>query len=82
MAGGMATLFVEFYFGIFTKFDLLAAFVGALLVSTLLATTVITQVPDRFWDWFRKIPKLPARLVPVLFIAAAIVGFLFGWLRW
>jgi hypothetical protein len=82
MAGGMATLFVEFYFGIFTKFSLFAAFVGALLVSTLLATVAISQLPDKVWGWFKNIPTLPARAVPYLFLVATIAGFLFGWLRW
>ena len=81
MAGGVLTLVVEFFFGMYKKFSLLASFVGFLFVATLLAVILLTLIPR---DWWRKVrfPSIPAWLRPFSFIAAMIVGFLFGWLRW
>ena len=81
MAGGLLTLVVEFIFGMYRSFALLASFTGFLLVATLLAVTFINLLPHRWWGKV-KVPSIPNRLRPWLFEAGLIIGFLFGWLRW
>jgi len=81
MAGGVATLLVEFLIRVYTKVSFLASFAGLLVVGTLLAAVAINAVPVNAWDRLR-LPVIPAAWVRYIVWAALAGGFLFGWLRW
>ena len=81
MAGGVATLLIEFLIRVYTKVSFLASFAGLLVVGTLLAAVAINAVPANAWDRLR-LPVIPAAWVRYIVWAALAGGFLFGWLRW
>jgi hypothetical protein len=80
MAGGVATLIVEYLIKIYRDFSLLASFTGLLLVGTLFTVVAISLVPARFR--LPDIPTIPSRFMGFVFLGALLAGGVFGWRYW